>query len=156
MFVFLWWRIRNRLHKTMIGRICTIRQPVGHVIGVQIDLVRHFGSTPVNGLVMKRGAVQDIYVVKGAWHSKKKCQNRHERSAMAFKTTVAPSSFPLNIPFQEEGQFFHFQCMQSIEPKHPGHPLLEDSVSSCSRSSTAGRLKASLPCILSIALQKWL
>ena len=85
---------------------------------------------------------------------KKKCQNRQERSAMASKTTVAPSSLPLNIPFQEEGQFFHFQCMQSIEPKHPGHPLLEDSVSSCSRSSTAGRLKASLPYILSIALQK--
>jgi hypothetical protein len=26
------------------------------------------------------------------------------------------------MPFQEEGQFFNFQCIQSIEPMQPGNP----------------------------------
>ena len=53
----------------------------------------------------------------------------------ASRTIVAPPSFPWNCPFQLDGQFCHFQCIQSNEPIMPGNPL--DSFSFRIRSSSS-------------------
>jgi hypothetical protein len=46
---------------------------------------------------------------------------------------------------QAEGQFFHLQCIQSIEPIIPGKPLLSPMASNLAVSSSLGVLKYSSP-----------
>ncbi|CAF1966814.1 unnamed protein product [Brassica napus] len=58
------------------------------------------------------------------------------------KTIVGLSVPREYIPFQEVGQFFHSQCMQSMLPTIPGNPRCSPILSSLSRSAAVGCLSS--------------
>ncbi|KAG2666541.1 hypothetical protein I3760_15G067400 [Carya illinoinensis] len=50
------------------------------------------------------------------------CHIQRSYEATASKIIVGSRMWPEYIPFQTAGQFFHFQCMQSMLPNIPGNP----------------------------------
>ncbi|KAG2667638.1 hypothetical protein I3760_13G048100 [Carya illinoinensis] len=53
---------------------------------------------------------------------KNACHIQRSYEATASKIIVGSRMWPEYIPFQAAGQFFHFQCMQSMLPSIPGNP----------------------------------
>src|SRR3954467_55877 len=85
--------------------------------------------------------------------SKKECQIQRFCDATASGMTVQALTWPLYCPCQAEGQFFHFQCMQSMLPSIPGKPLLAFIANKRAVSSAVGSLKYSGPNTAITALQ---
>jgi hypothetical protein len=79
-------------------------------------------SFSTNRIVKNRRPIQHVDVVASSWTSKIESQNLVLWSAIASKITAGTPSLPRKMPFQAVGHFFHSQCMQSMDPRHPGNP----------------------------------
>jgi hypothetical protein len=74
-------------------------------------------------------------------------QIQSSASAIASKATVGFLSFPLNCPAHASEQFFHSQCIQSIESTITGNPRPAFIARMRHKSSSSGSLKYSAPSI---------
>src|SRR3954463_13768325 len=84
---------------------------------------------------------------------KKECHIQRSFEATASNMTVHALTCPLYWPCQENGQFFHTQCIQSMLPSMPGKPLAAFVVNNLSVSAAFGCLKYSGPNTATTALQ---
>ncbi|KAG6666920.1 hypothetical protein CIPAW_01G064300 [Carya illinoinensis] len=81
---------------------------------------------------------------------KNACHIQRSYEATASKIIVGSRMWPEYIPFQAAGQFFHFQCMQSMLPSIHGNPRCSPTSSNQAISLAFGDRKYSFEKILTI------
>ncbi|KAG6657212.1 hypothetical protein CIPAW_04G074100 [Carya illinoinensis] len=74
---------------------------------------------------------------------KNACHIQRSYKATASKIIVGSWMWPEYIPFQAAGQFFHFQCMQSMLSSIPGNPCCSPTNSNRAISLAFGDRKYS-------------
>ncbi|KAG6666478.1 hypothetical protein CIPAW_01G033100 [Carya illinoinensis] len=86
---------------------------------------------------------------------KNACHIQRSYETIAFKIIVGSRMWPEHIPFQAAGQFFHFQCMQSMLLSIPGNPRCSPTSSNRAISLAFGDCKYSYEKIRTIVLDNF-
>ena len=99
-----------------------IYKVIPKVVCATICLKIHARSSPLANFVKRGDRCNTLIWLQGPDIPKYACQMHVPWWATASRMIVESLLHPLNCPCHVAGQFFHFQCMQSMEPSISNKP----------------------------------